>query len=134
VIVIDASAMVEVLASSGDGGKTLRRRIAAEDRLVAPLHLDAEVTSTVFGLHRAGKLSQPDLSTAMKLLVTIPLARASVTPLWERAHVLYANLSAYDAAYVALAEHLKVPLVTGDAKIHASGVARCPVEVFATTN
>jgi predicted nucleic acid-binding protein len=41
-----------------------------------------------------------------------------------------ANLSAYDAQYVALAEALNVPLITADARVKRSGVARCEVEVF----
>jgi predicted nucleic acid-binding protein len=43
---------------------------------------------------------------------------------------LHANLSAYDAQYVALAEALHVPLITADARVKRSGVARCKVEVF----
>ena len=51
-------------------------------------------------------------------------------PLWPRLKSLYANLSAYDAQYVALAEALHVPLITADARVKRSGVARCQVEVF----
>ena len=43
---------------------------------------------------------------------------------------LHANLSAYDAQYVALAEALHLSLVTADARIDRSGPARCTVEVF----
>jgi predicted nucleic acid-binding protein len=43
---------------------------------------------------------------------------------------LHANLSAHDAQYVALAEALRIPLITADARIKRSGIARCEVEVF----
>jgi predicted nucleic acid-binding protein len=48
----------------------------------------------------------------------------------SRLKSLHANLSAYDAQYVALAEALNIPLITADARIKRSGVARCKVEVF----
>ena len=51
-------------------------------------------------------------------------------PLWPRLKSLHANLPVYDAQYVALAEALRVPLITADARIKRSGIARCEVEVF----
>ncbi|MFG2300193.1 PIN domain-containing protein [Actinacidiphila glaucinigra] len=51
--------------------------------------------------------------------------------LLDRVWELRADLSAYDASYVALAEHLKCALVTGDARIERAKAARCPVDVIA---
>jgi predicted nucleic acid-binding protein len=59
-----------------------------------------------------------------------PVERQDVLPLWPRLKSLHANLSAYDAQYVALAEALHVSLITADARVKRSGVARCKVEVF----
>jgi predicted nucleic acid-binding protein len=50
--------------------------------------------------------------------------------LWPRLKSLHANLSAYNAQYVVLAEALHVPLITADVRIKRSGAARCEVEVF----
>ena len=50
-------------------------------------------------------------------------------PLWPRLKSLHANLSAYDAQYVALAEALDIPVITADAGITRSA-ARCEVEGF----
>jgi len=61
-----------------------------------------------------------------------PVDRHDVLPLWPRLKSLGANLSAYDAQYVALAEALGVPLVTADARIKRSGATRCAIEVFDT--
>jgi len=51
--------------------------------------------------------------------------------LWTRVRDLHHNLSAYDAQYVALAETLRLPLITSDARIERSGAVKCPIEVFA---
>jgi predicted nucleic acid-binding protein len=53
-----------------------------------------------------------------------------VLPLWPRLKRLHANLSAYGAQYVALAEALHLSLITADARIQRSGVARCKIEVI----
>ncbi|WP_406264698.1 hypothetical protein OH779_15640 [Actinacidiphila glaucinigra] len=51
--------------------------------------------------------------------------------LFDRIWELRTNLSAYDASYVALAEHLGCALVTGHARIERARAARCPVDVIA---
>ena len=57
------------------------------------------------------------------------IERHDVIALWSRLKVLHADLSAYDAHYVALAEALRLPLITADARILRSGAATCAVEV-----
>ncbi|WP_344486036.1 type II toxin-antitoxin system VapC family toxin [Glycomyces endophyticus] len=49
----------------------------------------------------------------------------------DRAWQLRQNLSFYDALYVALAEQTSTPLLTTDARIAASGTARCEILVAA---
>lgn len=51
------------------------------------------------------------------------------TPLLPRAWELRANLSAYDAVYVALAEALGATLVTGDARIAGAPGVMAAVDV-----
>ncbi|CAM3698333.1 type II toxin-antitoxin system VapC family toxin [Nocardiopsis gilva] len=62
----------------------------------------------------------------------MPIDRYPTLDLWQRVRDLSTNLSAYDAQYVALAEALGTPLITSDARIEKSGVARCPIEVLPT--
>jgi predicted nucleic acid-binding protein len=63
-------------------------------------------------------------------LLALPIARFPVGSLMIRAYQLRANVPAYDAAYVALAEGLACPLITGDARLaRAPGIA-CAVEVL----
>jgi predicted nucleic acid-binding protein len=135
-IVIDSSALVEALIRGDTTGKAIRARMAAEDRIHAPTLIDYEVTAVLFNLTRAEKLSLATTAAALGLLPRLPIERHAVAPaLWRRMHKLYSNLSAYDAAYVALAEHLgPVPLVTCDGRISRAGVARCQVEVHAAHN
>jgi predicted nucleic acid-binding protein len=98
--------------------------------LYAPYVLDGEVISALLGLRRGRKLSEQEADAALSSYRAFPVDRQDVLPLWPRLKSLHANLSAYGAQYVALAEALHVPLITADARIKRSGAARCEVEVF----
>src|ERR1700760_1462037 len=91
---------------------------------------DREVISALLGLMRGQKISEREADAALSSYRAFPIERQDVLPLWPRLKSLHANLSAYDAQYVALAEALHTPLITADARIQRSGVARCQVEVF----
>ena len=75
-------------------------------------------------------ISEREANAALSNYRGFPVQRQDVLPLWPRLKSLHANLSAYDAQYVALAEALHVPLITADARIKRSGVARCEIEVY----
>ena len=57
--------------------------------------------------------------------------RMPTLPLMVRAYELRANVTAYDASYVALAEHVGWVLLTADARLARSSGIRCDVEVLA---
>ncbi|MEV8536266.1 PIN domain-containing protein [Streptomyces sp. NPDC051211] len=128
-IVIDASAVVMLVADAGAVGDAVRERVLGE-RLTTPHLLDIEVAHALLGRHRGGKLSDRQLDTAWDDFVSLPVRRMEHLPVLPRVRELHANLSAYDAAYAALAEGLQVPLITCDARIARSGATRCKVEVF----
>lgn len=128
-IVIDASAVVMLVADAGPAGEAVRERVVGE-RLAAPYLLDVEVAHALLGRHRGGKLSDRQLDVAWDDFASLPVRRMEHLPVLPRVRQLYANLSAYDATYVALAEGLQVPLVTCDARISRSERARCKVEVL----
>jgi predicted nucleic acid-binding protein len=129
-IVIDCSAMIELLAAKTRTGDAIARRVTAAQTLCAPYVLDGEVISALLGLMRGQKISEREADAALSNYRAFPVERQDVLPLWPRLKSLHANLSAYDAQYVALAEALRVPLITADARIKRSGIARCEVEVF----
>jgi predicted nucleic acid-binding protein len=128
--VIDCSAMIELLVAKTHTGDAIARRVTSAQTLDAPYMLDGAVISALLGLMRGQKISEREADAALSNYRAFPVERQDVLPLWPRLKSLHANLSAYDAQYVALAEALHVSLITADARIKRSGVARCKVEVF----
>jgi predicted nucleic acid-binding protein len=111
-IVIDASALVELLIRSKLGGRV--ERALGEADVLAPDIVNAEVMQSLRGLERGGKLTRTRASTAISRLTTSPVSRIPTTALVPAAWSLRANLSAYDACYVALARLLDCALLTTD--------------------
>lgn len=126
--VIDASALVAALATNAPAGTLADRRLRAGP-LHAPAVIDLEVLSAVRGQVLGGRMTQHEATGVLDRLRRIPLTRAAHTPLVDRIWELRHNLTAYDASYVALAEALGVPLVTGDRRLAQAPGVRCPVEV-----
>lgn len=118
--VIDCSAMVELLVAKTQTGESIAQRVTAAHTLHAPYVLDGEILSALLGLLRGQKITEQEADTALSNYQVFPIERHDVLPLWPRLKSLRANLSAYDAQYVALAEALDVPLITADARMKRS--------------
>jgi predicted nucleic acid-binding protein len=130
VIVVDGSVLASALADDGPDGDRARRRLAGE-RLFAPELIDLEVASVWRRAARSGRLDGRRAALALADLAAVPLARAPHLPLIGRIWDLRANLTSYDAAYVALAEMLDAVLVTADRALAGAAGIECEVEVLA---
>jgi predicted nucleic acid-binding protein len=131
-IVVDASAVIARLAGR-PGSPDLARRLDAEPRLHAPHLLDVEFLSAILGLVLGGKMGPGRASSVRRDFRDLALVRYGHAPLADRMWSLRDSLSAYDAAYVALASLLDATLVTCDARVLAGAGRAARVEVFAAS-
>lgn len=124
-IVLDNSAAVELLLGEGPSARAVEAR--ASGRLAAPEVLDLEAACTVRRLLRSGAVDAVRGEGMLQRLASLSIERFPHTPLLPRIWELRDNLTAYDAAYVALAEALDVPLLTLDARLANAPGLRCSV-------
>ncbi len=116
-IVLDASALLEVLLNRPAAGAILDRISGEGESLHVPHILDVEVLQVLRRFSLSGNLDPTRGEEAVKDLLDFPLNRYPHEPLLARAWELRHNLTAYDAVYVALAEALDAPLITRDGKL-----------------
>jgi predicted nucleic acid-binding protein len=129
VLVVDASVLVVALADDDTPGDSARARLRGE-RLAAPEVADLEVASVLRRLVRTGGVPPRRAEFALADLAAMPLERASHRTLLGRCWELRENLTPYDAAYVALAELVDAPLLTGDRRLAGAPGPRCTIEVL----
>lgn len=129
-IVLDASAAIDLLLDSGGRGEHLNKRVAPLERFHVPELFDVEVMSALRGIERGGLMDEARAATALERLSGLRAERwrhEELRPdMWRRRH----RLSIYDAAYVALAKLLDLPLVTADAKLAIVAREDVAVELF----
>ncbi|HEX6388224.1 MAG TPA: type II toxin-antitoxin system VapC family toxin [Solirubrobacteraceae bacterium] len=128
-LVVDTSAVVEALAGRAPDPR-LVARLAGDGDLHAPHLVDVEVLHALRGLTRAGALSEDRANDARTDFADLAITRYPHERLTDRMWELRHNLTAYDAAFVALAEALGAPLVTCDAKLGATPKLSAAVEVY----
>jgi predicted nucleic acid-binding protein len=127
-MVVDAAAVLDALSGVA-GTDDLRARLAAED-LHAPALLDFEVVSALRGLVLGGHISVARAGDLLTDFDDLPIRRwPFADALRRRAFQLRDNVSAYDAAYVALAEALECPLLTRDSRLARSVGHTAHIEV-----
>lgn len=131
-IILDASALVELILST-PAGKSVAVRIAdPAQSLHAPHLADVEVAQVLRRYAREGDINAETAAAALDALRALDLQRHPHDLFLERVWALRGNLSAYDAVYVALAELLDGTLLTGDGRLSRAPGITCAVEVIQT--
>jgi predicted nucleic acid-binding protein len=129
VLVVDAGVLATALGDDDTDGDRARARLRGE-ALAAPDLVDLEVASVLRGRLAGGHLSLRRAELALEDLVALPLDRVAPLRLIPRCSELCDNLTVYDAAYVALAETLAVPLLTADSRLARATGPQCSIELL----
>jgi predicted nucleic acid-binding protein len=129
-IVLDASATVDWLLQTSAGQRIEKRIYSRNETLYAPQLLDLEVTQLLRRLASQGVVSAHRADEAIRDLLDLRIARYPHLVLLPRIWQLRHNFSAYDAAYIVLAEKLGAALVTRDARLTSASGHAAPVELF----
>jgi predicted nucleic acid-binding protein len=128
-IVLDASAVVEMLLGTSLGVK-VAERVARSDELHAPHLLDVEVLSCLRRLQRADEFTDERGWQMLQALYELDVERHAHDDLLPRAWELRQNTTAYDAMYLALAEALRAPLLTLDERLARAGGHHAQLELL----
>jgi predicted nucleic acid-binding protein len=129
-IVVDASVLANAIGDDGVDGRRARGELRAAGQVAAPDLVDVETVAVLRKRWLAGTLSVRRFANAIGDLEAIDLDRYPTLALMRRAFDLRANVTAYDATYVALAEVLRCELLTGDQRLAGSPGARCTIRVM----
>jgi predicted nucleic acid-binding protein len=111
-IVVDASAVLEILLRS-EIGERLEAAVSGLT-LEAPHILDIEVAHVLRRWAASGKMTSGQATEALALFLEMPIRRHPHTHLMPEIWKLRHELTAYDAAYLALARRLDAELLTTD--------------------
>ena len=129
-IVLDASVAIEVLLNTSAGIQIAERFFDPDETIHAPHLLDIEVAQVLRRYARTGELDTARGLQALQDLIDFPLTRYPhdlfLVRIWELRH----NVTAYDAAYIALAEALGALLLTRDAALASAPGNRARIELI----
>lgn len=128
-IVVDASCLVDLLLQRPGDEALARRLLGMGDAMCAPSLVDVEVCNALRRLVLVGEISPSRGGEAVEDLAALRLRRYPHELLLGRIWELRANLTAYDAAYVALAESLEATLLTRDRKLASTKRHRARIEL-----
>ena len=126
--VCDSSAIVALLLDSGHDGEWVANAVAGA-RLLAPSLVMFEASNIIRRHELAGLVSADQAAQAHGDLLDLSIEQWPYDLLGARVWELRANLTAYDASYVAVAELSNAPLVTLDRRISCAPNLRCTITI-----
>lgn len=126
-IVADASALVDFLI--GNMSSSLDKKEFRASLVYAPDLIINEAISALTRLWRNETISNSLYREALEDLTTIPAKIISSRSLIKSMPTKLGHISAYDAAYVCLAENLQIPFYTTDAKLSKVAQKYCEVRL-----
>lgn len=129
-IVVDACVWVELLTDDELTGEWARALLEREDRCLVSEHTRLEVINSIRGKVMRGIVSEQRGRDAVDLLRLFEMEAVPSIQVLGRVWELRSNITAYDAAYVAIAEQRKCALATFDLKLVNSPGARCEFYTF----
>lgn len=129
-IVLDASAALEWLLQTPAGQAIEQRIYSRSESLHCPHLIDLEVAQVLRRLVRESTISAHRSQEAIQDLLDLRIARyphfVFLPGIWRYRH----NFSAYDAAYVTLAEELGATLITRDPRLASAAGRLTAIELF----
>ncbi len=129
-IVLDASAAIELLRRSEIGRQVAERLADDDEALHVPHLLDVEVAQGLRRLVRIGEIAPTRAEAALAILADLAVVRHGHEGLLPRVWAMRDNLTAYDAVYVALAEVLDATLLTLDGRLAKAPGHRAQVRLL----
>lgn len=129
-IVPDASIVAAATGDDGAAGARCRALLRSAGEAALPDCADIETAAVLRKLWLAGKIGEARFAAALDALSDLPFPRFPTHAFLGRVFELRANMSPYDAVYVALAEALDAELVTADRRLASAPRIRCRVRLI----
>lgn len=129
-IVVDASAVLELILRTDRAESVAARLLSPDERLDAPHLLDVEVAQALRRLVQLKDITAVRAEQAVDDFASLVIERHSHRELLPRIWQLRESLTAYDGAYVALGEALDAPVLTCDTRLARAHGHRARIELI----
>jgi predicted nucleic acid-binding protein len=129
-IVIDASVLANVIGDDGNDGRRARQEFRMADGVAAPDLVDVDTVAVLRKRWLSGTISDQRFADAVGDLEDLEFDRYPTLRFMARAYELRANVTAYDSAYVGLAEELGCALLTADERLAKAPGIHCAIRVL----